>query len=169
MTQVTCRLTAKNRNQLRNPTLGNRVWATFNVTFLVTINGNPVRGRCLRWGKYAVNRITVNTPAPLFRTAFGGTQSEFGGRGGLGRGWRIEWGVGRRNYTFGTAIKHDRYLYIRTGRIDLDHETATLPTIATKRPDPSDFQIAWHRDPRTARMWDFAPSRQNNIWTWTFI
>jgi len=24
-----CRLTAKNRDQLRNPTLGNRVWATF--------------------------------------------------------------------------------------------------------------------------------------------
>ena len=32
MTRVTCRLTAKNRDQLRNPTLGNRVWATF--TFL---------------------------------------------------------------------------------------------------------------------------------------
>ena len=29
MTLVTCRLTAKNRDQLRNPTLGNRVWATF--------------------------------------------------------------------------------------------------------------------------------------------
>ena len=29
MTYVTCRLTAKNRDQLRNPTLGNRVWATF--------------------------------------------------------------------------------------------------------------------------------------------
>ena len=25
---VTCKLTAKNRDQLRNPTLGNRVWAT---------------------------------------------------------------------------------------------------------------------------------------------
>ena len=34
MTHVTCRLTAKNRDQLRNPTLGNRVWATF--TFLHT-------------------------------------------------------------------------------------------------------------------------------------
>jgi len=32
MTHVTCRLTAKNRDQLRNPTLGNRVWAAF--TFL---------------------------------------------------------------------------------------------------------------------------------------
>jgi len=29
MTHVTCRLTAKNRDQLRNPTLGNRVWASF--------------------------------------------------------------------------------------------------------------------------------------------
>jgi len=28
MTHVTCMLTAKNRDQLRNPTLGNRVWAT---------------------------------------------------------------------------------------------------------------------------------------------
>ena len=29
MTHVTCRLTAKNWDQLRNPTLGNRVWAIF--------------------------------------------------------------------------------------------------------------------------------------------
>ena len=29
MTSVTCRLTAKNHDQLWNPTLGNRVWATF--------------------------------------------------------------------------------------------------------------------------------------------
>jgi len=35
MTHVTCRLTDKNRDQLRNPTLGNRVWATF--TYLFTI------------------------------------------------------------------------------------------------------------------------------------
>jgi len=33
MTHVTCRLTAKNRDQLRNPTLGNGVWATFRPTF----------------------------------------------------------------------------------------------------------------------------------------
>jgi len=31
MTHVTCRLTAKNRNQLRNPALGNRVGATFSM------------------------------------------------------------------------------------------------------------------------------------------
>ena len=35
MTHVACRLTAKNRDQLRNHTLGNRVWATF--TFLNSI------------------------------------------------------------------------------------------------------------------------------------
>ena len=29
MTHVTCRLTAKNGDQLQSPTLGNRVWATF--------------------------------------------------------------------------------------------------------------------------------------------
>ena len=29
MTHVTYRLTAKNRDQFRNPTRGNRVWATF--------------------------------------------------------------------------------------------------------------------------------------------
>jgi len=32
MTHVTCRLTAKNRDRLRNPTLGNRVRATFLVS-----------------------------------------------------------------------------------------------------------------------------------------
>ena len=29
MTHVTCRLTAKNQDQLWNPTLGSRVWAIF--------------------------------------------------------------------------------------------------------------------------------------------
>ena len=33
MTHVTCRLTAKNRDQLRNPALGSRVWATFVLIF----------------------------------------------------------------------------------------------------------------------------------------
>ena len=36
MTHVTCRPTAKNRDQLRNPTLGTRVWATF--TFFTVTN-----------------------------------------------------------------------------------------------------------------------------------
>jgi len=32
---ITCRLTAKNRDQLRNPTLCNRVWATFTFYFFM--------------------------------------------------------------------------------------------------------------------------------------
>ena len=35
MTLATCWLTAKNRDQLRNRTLGNRVWATFTSTFKI--------------------------------------------------------------------------------------------------------------------------------------
>ena len=35
---VTSRLTAKNRDQLRNPTLGNRVWAVFTfLPFLLSV------------------------------------------------------------------------------------------------------------------------------------
>ena len=37
MTHITCRLTAKNRDQLRNPTLGNWLWAIF--TFLLFTAG----------------------------------------------------------------------------------------------------------------------------------
>ena len=44
MTHVTCRLTAKNRDQLRNPTLGNRVRATF--TFFVWLNQEFDQGIC---------------------------------------------------------------------------------------------------------------------------
>ena len=36
MTLVTRRLTAKNRDQLRNRTLGIRVWATFTFTLVLT-------------------------------------------------------------------------------------------------------------------------------------
>ena len=38
MIHVTCRLTAKNWDQLRNPTLDNRVWATF--TFFTLYSGS---------------------------------------------------------------------------------------------------------------------------------
>ena len=38
MTHLTCRLSAKNRDQLRNAMLGNRVWATF--TFLTLQKNN---------------------------------------------------------------------------------------------------------------------------------
>jgi len=36
MIHVTCRLTAKDRDQPRNPTLGNRVWATFTFFLFYT-------------------------------------------------------------------------------------------------------------------------------------
>ena len=45
MTHVTCRLTAKNFDQLRNPALGNWVWAAF-VTLWVA---NDCRVACGRW------------------------------------------------------------------------------------------------------------------------
>jgi len=37
MTHVTCRLTVKNRDQLRNPALGNRVRATFTFTYSLAL------------------------------------------------------------------------------------------------------------------------------------
>jgi len=47
VTTVTCRLTAKNRNQLQNPTLGSRVRATF--TFTLGAAGNVGDGRARRY------------------------------------------------------------------------------------------------------------------------
>ena len=41
MTYVTYRLTAKNRDQLRNPTLGNRVWATVLIKKIPRYHGFP--------------------------------------------------------------------------------------------------------------------------------
>jgi len=53
MTHVTCRLTAKNRDQLRNPTLGSRVWATF--TFLHIATGRCTRATpCIRHARSVV-------------------------------------------------------------------------------------------------------------------
>jgi len=55
LTYVTCRLTAKNRDQLRNPTLSNRVWATF--TFLTALMGKvmrPVVSVCLSALLYSI-------------------------------------------------------------------------------------------------------------------
>ena len=48
MTHVTCRLTAKDRDQLRNPTLGNRVWGRPNISARVPSGGVP--GDCRRDG-----------------------------------------------------------------------------------------------------------------------
>jgi len=46
MTHVTCRLTAKNRDQLRNPTLGNRVWATFTFYNKLSDYSQSHQGHC---------------------------------------------------------------------------------------------------------------------------
>ena len=48
MTHVTCRLTAKNRDQLRNPTLGSRVWATFTFFILLCVC-SQLAGRWTPW------------------------------------------------------------------------------------------------------------------------
>ena len=55
MTHVTCRLTAKNRDQLRNPTLGTRVWAAFTFVrqltrFRVSLVGVSVCTVCMVHG-----------------------------------------------------------------------------------------------------------------------
>jgi len=46
MTHVTCQLTAKNRDQLRNPTLGNRVWVSFTtLVIIILFSANPCHRR----------------------------------------------------------------------------------------------------------------------------
>ena len=52
MTHVTYRLTAKNRDQLRNPMLGNRVWATF----LYSLRTNNALDALYRVNKYVLIR-----------------------------------------------------------------------------------------------------------------
>ena len=59
MTHVTSRLTAKNRDRLRNPTLGNRVWATF--TFL------PSTDACVQYPSGGILRPTCRR-IPLFKS-----------------------------------------------------------------------------------------------------
>ena len=56
MTHVTCRLTAKNRDQLRNPTLGNRVWATFAFLLL----HNSAVPLCACWARERALRKRLN-------------------------------------------------------------------------------------------------------------
>jgi len=66
MTHVTCRLSAKNRDQLRNPTPGNRVWATFTFYLPVGERGivmNVSVSLCV------CDRISGN-PSPIFTEFF---------------------------------------------------------------------------------------------------
>ena len=69
MTHVTCRLTAKNRDQLRNPTLGNRVWATRTFTFtrIVCGAGSMQRSR-VRPSVCLSHRLTAAAERPAGRT-----------------------------------------------------------------------------------------------------
>ena len=57
MTHVTCRLTAKNRDQLLNPTLCNGVWATFTF-FYHCVYGRERRARrvCAAFGCCVVHK-----------------------------------------------------------------------------------------------------------------
>ena len=57
MTHVTCRLTAKNRDQLRSPTLGSRVRATFLLPGCPNADSD---------GKRDVSNPTVSTPSGRF-------------------------------------------------------------------------------------------------------
>ena len=57
---VTCRLTANNRDQLWNPTLGNKIWATF--TFL------PGKGQFF-WGVGDISRRIINYRDSLLSAA----------------------------------------------------------------------------------------------------
>jgi len=59
MTHVTCKLTAKNRDQLRNPTLGNRVWATFLCTGKKQLVANCVKNTIPNDGDGAVMITTT--------------------------------------------------------------------------------------------------------------
>ena len=62
MTHVTCRLTAKNRDQLQNPTLDSRVWTTF-FTATTTMN-SPKAGVV---GVEGVEPVVDVSPAPRTR------------------------------------------------------------------------------------------------------
>jgi len=69
MTHVTCRLTAKNRDQLRDPTLGNRVWATFTFFTTIVVFGADVRRGANAGARTAAPRLRRPVPSvrpPVF-------------------------------------------------------------------------------------------------------
>jgi len=57
MTHVTCRLTAKNRDQLRNRTLGNRVWATFYIYDAPCADRGAARRRCIEYWNEEMQQV----------------------------------------------------------------------------------------------------------------
>jgi len=56
MTHVTCRLTAKYRDQLLDPTLDNRVWASFTFTFSLVVTWLVLSGKAGGAYSYRTNR-----------------------------------------------------------------------------------------------------------------
>jgi len=56
MTHVTCRLTAKNWDQLRDPTFGNRVWAAYTFYPARSLDDLVVPREVHCW---AIHRVTV--------------------------------------------------------------------------------------------------------------
>jgi len=65
MTHVTCRLTAKNRDQLRNPSLGNRVWATF-LSFIITVTSQERAQPCFQSWRVQFIRLGYYCPSTEF-------------------------------------------------------------------------------------------------------
>jgi len=59
MTHITCKLTAKNRDQLRNPTFGNRAWATF-TPFLYVLRNGDVTNACVILGRVFLGSEAFN-------------------------------------------------------------------------------------------------------------
>jgi len=60
MTHVTCGLTVENRDQLRNPTHGNRVWATSTLQIGLVVNGRVVKRNIKSRLSWLMLLVTVN-------------------------------------------------------------------------------------------------------------
>ena len=69
MTYVTCRLTAKNRDELRNPTFGNQVWAAF--SFFIPCQSEASIGVLLRSVVKVDRRIRWHYTTTILRLRIG--------------------------------------------------------------------------------------------------
>jgi len=69
MTHVTCRLTAKNRDQLRNPTLGNRVRAAFTFYLSAAADAGKTIEIHLQPVYAQLPTSSDNVPLPAFAAA----------------------------------------------------------------------------------------------------
>jgi len=98
MTHVTCRLTAKNWDQLRNTTLGNRVWATF--TFLPCLGSS-----------YSTAHFAFGPLAPPAKTL-------------EGSGWAHLYAFARAPRTLDSPLITRLFVLIATG---IDHSSSITP------------------------------------------